>query len=162
VRGRAFQWHAPADLLAKVNRTLRRRGVEGLFCTLTFALFDFDARTLRLANSGLPYPLRFRAATGRCETIEVAGLPLGAFDDPTYEELSIELMPGDVYVFHTDGVTEAHNGKEAYGVARLKKLVEEYAREPGLGDRIIEDLQKRFMGDAESGDDVTLVVIKIL
>ena len=162
VRGRAFQRHAPADLLAKVNRTLRRRGVEGLFCTLTFALFDFDARTLRLANSGLPYPLRFRAATGRCETIEVAGLPLGAFDDPTYEELSIELMPGDVYVFHTDGVTEAHNGKEAYGVARLKKVVEEYAREPGLGDRIIEDLQKRFMGDAESGDDVTLVVIKIL
>ena len=81
VRARAFERHPPADLLARVNRTLRRRGVEGLFCTLAFALFDFVARHRAPSPTpGLPYPLHYRAATGRCVPIELAGLPLGAFD----------------------------------------------------------------------------------
>ena len=43
---------------------LRRRGIEGLFCTLAYALFDFQERSLRIANSGLPHPLHYRAAIG--------------------------------------------------------------------------------------------------
>ena len=54
---RAFERRAPADLMQRVNRTLRRRGIEGLFCTLAYALFDFQDRSLRVANSGLPHPL---------------------------------------------------------------------------------------------------------
>ena len=120
VRARAFERRTPAELLERVNRTLRRRGVEGIFCTLTYALFDFSARTLRLANSGVPYPFHYRAATLRCEPIEIAGIPLGAFDESTYEERSLGVEPGDIFVFHTDGVTEAWNGREAYGAERLR------------------------------------------
>jgi sigma-B regulation protein RsbU (phosphoserine phosphatase) len=162
VRARAFQNPAPADLLRSVNRTLFRRGVEGLFCTLTFAAFDFVSRSMRIANSGLPYPLRYRAATRRCEVIDLGGLPLGAFDDSTYEERSIALESGDVFVFHTDGVTEAHNGREAYGQARLVRLVEENGHLPDLGDKVIEDLEHRFMGGVVTADDVTLLVVRIL
>jgi sigma-B regulation protein RsbU (phosphoserine phosphatase) len=61
VRARAFEKRAPAALMTRVNRTLRRRGVEGLFCTLAYALFDFEEGTVTLANSGLPYPLHYRA-----------------------------------------------------------------------------------------------------
>ena len=54
------------DLMRRVNRTLRRRGIEGLFCTLAYALFDFQDRSLRLANSGPapppPLPRRPRGA----------------------------------------------------------------------------------------------------
>ena len=150
------------DLLRSVNRTLFRRGVEGLFCTLTFAAFDFASRWMRIANSGLPYPLRYRAATRRCEVIDLGGLPLGAFDDSTYEERSIPLESGDAFVFHTDGVTEAHNGREAYGQARLIRLVEEHGHLPSLGDKVIEDLEQRFMGDVVAADDVTLLVVRIL
>jgi len=162
VRARAFQETSPAQILRRVNRTLRRRGVEGLFCTVTYAVFDFAARKLTLANSGLPYPLHLHAETGRCEVVEIAGLPLGAFDEASYEERSIDLTPGDVFVFHTDGVSESHNGKEAYGLARLRRLVEAgrglSAEE--LGSRIVEDLE-RFMGGEEPTDDVTLVVVRV-
>ena len=61
VRRRAFEQLPPAELLERVNGTLRHRGIEGLFCTLAYALFDFPGRTLRVANSGLPYPLHYRA-----------------------------------------------------------------------------------------------------
>jgi len=163
VRARAFEKHFPADLLARVNRTLRRRGVEGLYCSLTYAVFDFGARTLRLSNSGLPYPLRYRASSGKCEEIEASGLPLGTFDDSEYDELEIGLETGDVFVFATDGISEARRAHEDYGTARLRRQIESSASlsAPALGERILEDLD-RFMGDVAPADDVTLVVVKIL
>jgi sigma-B regulation protein RsbU (phosphoserine phosphatase) len=160
VRARAAHHSSPAALMARLNRTLRHRGVEGIFCTLTFALFDFANRKVCLANSGLPYPLRYRASTRTCTSIEVAGLPLAAFEASTYEEREIALEAGDVFVFHTDGLTEAHNGREAYGVPRLTALLEANGEKPDLGDRIIADLEG-FMGTAAVSDDVTLVVVRL-
>jgi sigma-B regulation protein RsbU (phosphoserine phosphatase) len=162
VRARAFESHPPAGLLARVNRTLRRRGVEGLYCNLTYAVFDFRARRVTLANSGLPYPLHYRAATGQCEEVEASGLPLGSFDDSAYDERVLALEPGDVFVFATDGVTEARSANEDYGTERLRRLVESGASLPAqaLGERILEDLDG-FRGDLPLADDVTLVVVRI-
>ena len=163
IRSRAFERRPPADLMQRVNRTLRRRGVEGLFCTLGYAVFDFKDKTVRVSNSGLPYPLHFRAASGRCVPLEVAGLPLGAFDGATYDEASLDLAPGDVFVFHTDGLTDARNQTEEYGAARLVAQVEAHAElsAPGLGEKILEDLEA-YLGDEVPADDVTLIVVKVL
>jgi sigma-B regulation protein RsbU (phosphoserine phosphatase) len=163
VRGRAYEGNPPAVLMRRVNRTLRRRGVEGLFCTLAYAIFDFPSHTLRLANSGLPYPLHFSAASGRCESVEIAGLPLGTFDGTEYEERQLPLVRGDLFVFYTDGVSEALRGDEEYGVARLQRLVEAQAHDSAtnLGERIMEDVE-RFTGGAAPADDLTMVVVKIL
>jgi sigma-B regulation protein RsbU (phosphoserine phosphatase) len=163
VRARAFERRSPADLLYRVNRTLRRRGIEGLYCTLAYGQFDFEGRVLRLANSGLPYPLHYRAATGRCEPITLGGLPLGAFDVAEYEERAIDLRSGDVFVFHSDGVADALKGADEYGVERLRLQVERHAalEAPRIGDRILEDVH-RFMEGVVPADDVTLVVVKVL
>jgi sigma-B regulation protein RsbU (phosphoserine phosphatase) len=163
VRARAFERRAPQDLMVRVNRTLRRRGVDGLFCTLGYALFDFGGRTVRIANSGLPYPLRYRADTGACVPLEVGGLPLGAFGDASYDELALDLVAGDVLVFHTDGVSDARRGHEDYGTGRLAEVVKRFAGSsaPDLGNQIVADVEE-FMGDAERADDITLIVVKIL
>jgi sigma-B regulation protein RsbU (phosphoserine phosphatase) len=163
VRARAFERRGPAELMARVNRTLRRRGVEALYCSLVYAVFDFPTGSLRIANSGLPYPLRLRAGGGPSEVIELGGLPLGSFDDVTYEERSLTFASGDVFVFLTDGLLDARRGAEEYGLARLQRLVEaeRALAAPRLGERILEDLAA-FLGDAMPADDVTLVVVKIL
>ena len=162
VRARAFERHAPAELLRHANNTLRRRGMDGLYCTLTFALFDFGARRVTVANSGLPYPVHYRAATSRCEPIELPGLPLGAFDGATYDEKTLELAAGDVLVFYTDGVTEAWNGTEQYGGARLARQVEANAGHSAakIGERILSEVGQ-FEGTGSPADDVTLVVVKL-
>jgi sigma-B regulation protein RsbU (phosphoserine phosphatase) len=163
VRARAFERHRPADLLARVNRTLRRRGLEGFFCTLAYAVFDLKNRRLTLANSGLPYPLHYSPRTGRADPIEIPGLPLGAFDGSAYAETAIDLSPGDVFVFFTDGVVDATHEGEEYGVARLRTQVEAHAgRHAGhLGRRVLGDLDA-FVSGAAPADDVTFVVVKIL
>ncbi|HET7290956.1 MAG TPA: GAF domain-containing protein [Vicinamibacteria bacterium] len=161
VRARAFQRRGPAELLAGVNRTLRRRGVEGIYCTLGYALFDFQAKTVRVANSGLPYPLHYRASTGLCEPITLGGLPLGTFDASSYEEVVVSPGSGDLFLLYTDGVSEAWNGHEAFGVERLRQLVVDNARAPDIGGRIVA-AHAAFMAGAEAGDDFTLVVIRVL
>jgi sigma-B regulation protein RsbU (phosphoserine phosphatase) len=163
VRARAFEKRTPAALMTRVNRTLRRRGVEGLFCTLAYALFDFEEQTVTLANSGLPYPLHYCAREKRCTAFEIGGLPLGAFDTAEYEERTLPLETGDLLVFHTDGVTEARAGGQDYGLARLIAQVEAHAALPAaeVGARIVADVDG-FLGDASPADDVTLVVVKVL
>jgi sigma-B regulation protein RsbU (phosphoserine phosphatase) len=162
VRSRAFERRTPGDLLARVNRTLRRRGVEGLFCTLAYGLFDFQDRSLRLANSGLPHPLHFRAAEGRARPIPVSGLPLGAFDGAAYDELAVGLEPGDAVVFYSDGVVEARARGEDYGTDRLVAGLERHGRSSArpIGEGLIADLEAFLAGQAPA-DDVTLVVVKI-
>ncbi len=163
VRRRAFERLAPAELLKRVNGTLRHRGIEGLFCTLAYALFDFPKRTLRVANSGLPYPLHYVARSGRAEPLCVSGLPLGTFDGVTYDEISAELGAGDVFVFFSDGVTEALRGHEEYGVKRIRQGLERHAALPArqLGERLMADLEGFVQGEPP-GDDITLIVVKVL
>jgi sigma-B regulation protein RsbU (phosphoserine phosphatase) len=163
VRARAYERRAPADLLARVNRTLRRRGIEGLFCTLAYALFDFREQTMRLANSGLPYPLHYDAREGRARALPASGLPLGTFDGASYDELEVALGPGDAFVFYSDGVVEARRGQAEYGTERLLEGLARHAklRAREIGERLFADLEGFLAGESPH-DDVTLIVVKIL
>lgn len=163
LRARAFHLQEPGEVLFRVNRTMRRRGVEGLFCTIAYGLFDFVRRELRLANSGLPYPLHCRPGGISCRPIELPGLPLGLFDDATYEVRRIlPLEPGDIFVFYSDGLVEAAHGDEEYGVERLSALVRSHAAESAesITAAIRTDVD-RFLAGSTPADDVTLVVVKI-
>ena len=43
IRGRAMERRAPGDMMTRVNRTLRKRGAEGFYCTVAFARLRFPA-----------------------------------------------------------------------------------------------------------------------
>ena len=167
VRSRTFRRRyaperfSPAGVLASVNTILHERQLEEYYCTLCYASFDFKRRTMVLANSGVPYPIRCSGNT--VSQIELPGVPLGAFAGSTYDELTFELAAGEVYVFCTDGVFEANDalGRE-FGVERLLKVVEEArhksARE--LVDAIFAAVLE-FRGDTPPNDDMTAVALKI-
>jgi sigma-B regulation protein RsbU (phosphoserine phosphatase) len=149
--------------MTRVNRTLRRKGVEGLFCTLAYALFDFPDRTLALANSGLPYPVHYRAGTGRAAPVPVSGLPLGTFDGVAYDEVTVPLEASDLVVFYTDGLVEARWGREEYGQDRLLRGIEAHASlgAAGVGERLVGEVEEFLAGESPA-DDVTLIVVKVL
>ncbi|HEV3486031.1 MAG TPA: GAF domain-containing protein, partial [Vicinamibacterales bacterium] len=111
VRGRTFRRRylpersSPAGVLSSVNTILHQRQLEEYYCTLCYSIFDFKRRTMILSNSGLPYPIR--CSTDGCVQIELPGVPLGSFAGSTYDEITLALHPGDLFVFCTDGVFEA-------------------------------------------------------
>ena len=162
IRGRAMERRAPGDMMTRVNRTLRKRGAEGFYCTVAFAVFDFPQHRMVLANSGLPYPLVYRAAERRVETIDLPGLPMGTFDSATYEERVVPLSPGDIVVFYTDGLTEAHGESDDYGTQRLaaQLAASAFGTAAEIGEGILESVDA-FLGEAPRSDDLTLVVVKV-
>jgi sigma-B regulation protein RsbU (phosphoserine phosphatase) len=90
-----------AGVLQAMNTTLHERQLEEYYCTLCYAFFDLQERTLTMSNSGLPYPLH--CTDGECGQIELPGVPLGSFPGVTYDEVVVPLRRGDLFVFCTDG-----------------------------------------------------------
>jgi sigma-B regulation protein RsbU (phosphoserine phosphatase) len=150
-----------AGVLQAMNTILHDRQLEEYFCTLCYAFFDFKRRTVTLSNSGLPYPLR--CSDDDCGQIELPGVPLGSFSGVTYDEVTLPLRAGELFVFCTDGIFEAANGEgKEYGAKRLCDVVRENrkatARE--IVDAIFDSVIL-FRGTAPQSDDMTAVAVKI-
>jgi sigma-B regulation protein RsbU (phosphoserine phosphatase) len=167
VRGRTFRRRfmpdrsTPGNVLVSINTILHERQLEEYYCTLCYAVFDMKRRVMTLANSGLPYPIRIHS--GRAEFIELPGLPLGSFVGSTYDEASHPLAPGDVFVFYSDGVSEAMNeGLQEFTSERLRNVVSEHHQLPAsqLVQRIVTDVAEH-RGGYPPNDDMTVVVVKI-
>ena len=82
--------------------------------------------------------------------VELPGVPLGSFAGSSYDEVSFDLVAGDVYVFCTDGVFEATDvrGRE-FGVDRLTKVVlESSSCRPGPSSNRCSPPSSIFVGDA--------------
>jgi sigma-B regulation protein RsbU (phosphoserine phosphatase) len=150
-----------SGVLQAMNTTLHERQLEEYYCTLCYAFFDFAQRTVTLSNAGLPYPIHCSATS--CGQIELPGVPLGSFPGVTYDEVTLDLQGGDVFVFCTDGILEALNedGTE-FGALRLADVVHQAraltAR--GIVDAIFE-ATAAFRGAHPQADDATAVAVKI-
>jgi sigma-B regulation protein RsbU (phosphoserine phosphatase) len=151
----------PAGVLASMNTILHERQLEPYYCTLCYALFDLKRRTVVLANSGLPYPVR--CSGDQALQVVLPGVPLGSFSGSTYDEVSFDLVAGDVYVFCSDGVFETldDRGRE-FGVERLTRIVLESRKLPARA--IVESVFAAvtdFRGERPLKDDMTVVALRI-
>jgi phosphoserine phosphatase RsbU/P len=155
------QKHPPAEMLRAMNAFLSERQIEGRFMTLCFATWNRRRRRLRIANAGQEEP--FIRHNGVCEKIRLAGFPLGMFEESTYEERTFVLNPGDIAVFHSDGIgdTQSPDG-EFFGDDRVAAaLCESHELSAGnIADRILEEVGA-FSAGAHPFDDRTLVVLKV-
>jgi sigma-B regulation protein RsbU (phosphoserine phosphatase) len=152
---------SPAAVLASMNTILHERQLDGHYCALCYAAFDLKRKTVVLANSGLPFPIRCTAT--ECAEIAIPGLPLGAFAGSRYDEVSFDLAPGDLFVFCSDGVFDAMDATGQYfGAERLMRVLEDRRGRPAraLLDAIF-DTVDAFRGTAPPSDDLTAVVVQI-
>jgi sigma-B regulation protein RsbU (phosphoserine phosphatase) len=167
VRSRTFRRRftsvrsSPAGVLASMNTILHERGLEEYYCTLCYASIDQKRRVMTIANAGLPYPVHCKRQS--CQLLELPGLPLGSFEGSTYEELTLELNAGDLWVFCTDGILEAidRQGRE-FGADQLIDLVGHLRDQSAqtIVDSIF-DAVHNFRGTARINDDMTVVALKI-
>ncbi|NQW03889.1 MAG: GAF domain-containing protein [Acidobacteria bacterium] len=168
VRGRTFRRRyvpersSPAAVLMSINTILHERKLEEYYCTLCYAIFDLKRKMVTLSNSGLPYPVR--ATADECRLIEAPGVPLGSFSGMTYDEVSLPLSSGDVFVFCSDGVTEAMNRQsDEFGSERLLDIVAstKHLTAKEIIDSIVEAVDAHRDGFPRN-DDTTVVALKIL
>ncbi len=151
----------PSGVLLSSNVILHERQLEEYYCTLCYALFDMKRRVVTMANSGLPYPIRCSGDV--VKQVEIAGVPLGLFAGTTYDEISYDLAPGDVYVFCSDGVFDANNARgQEFGLERTLQIVKDMHQQPAreIVNSIFSAVQD-FRGDTPPNDDMTAVAVRI-
>jgi sigma-B regulation protein RsbU (phosphoserine phosphatase) len=92
---------------------------------------------------------------------------MGIQEDSIWSMSSVEIDPGDVLVFFTDGVTELQNDHgEFYGETRLlegtQAIMRKYPAESLSAQVILDNLMveiNRFLGKAPRSDDLTLLIL---
>ena len=161
MRSLAPQKLQPAEMLRQMNQLVGERRIEGRFMTACFATWQKGRQKLRVANAGQSQPLLYK--DDRCGRIELTGFPLGLYEDVTYEEWGVTLEPGNILVFHSDGITETVNSEgQFFGTARLHELIEKHHHLTAteLADNILSEVDW-FSSSAPLSDDRTLVVMKV-
>jgi phosphoserine phosphatase RsbU/P len=162
LRAAAMRTSQPHLALQTLHQTLESEGAER-FCTAVFArIRAWHGQTYRLIVSSGGHPLPLRAtACGDVVPIGVHGSLLGVLERPELADATVELDPGDVVVFYTDGVPEGRRGREFYGeerlVGRLRDLRSSGATAVARG--IVDDVVS-FQGGLPR-DDIALVVIGV-
>lgn len=183
VESQARQIDQPSEMLGALNRLLTPRLKSNhMNAALLFATFDHQARTMTVANAGMISPLLVRPAqqaqsvnaptavvssntcTSSTQTqfVEVGGLPIGSLANAFYTDVVVALEPGDVVLFVSDGVVEAHNAAgELFGFERLEALIAgaDDVDVHALVDLILHQVQE-FIGPADQHDDITIVAVR--
>ena len=161
LRSLAREKLSPPDLLRKLNLTLLERRIEGHFITLTYAVWEAKAKTLRLSNSGMPLPLLLRG--GQIRSIRVEGVPLGLLENTEYQETAVTLESGDLVAFFSDGLVEATDPQEEdFSIRRLEGILREHGKRPvsEIIDVIFAELA-RFEAGRPQRDDQTLLLFRV-
>jgi serine phosphatase RsbU (regulator of sigma subunit) len=155
----ALDSSSPGEVLSRVNETLFARIPPNMFVTCFYAILDPENASLSYANAGHDPPYLQRR--GEAEELRARGMPLGLMPGMGYEEKEIVLDAGEVALFYTDGLVEAHDPKgEMFGFPRLRALIAEHAVEGSLGEFLMEELYS-FVGEGwEQEDDITLLTLR--
>jgi sigma-B regulation protein RsbU (phosphoserine phosphatase) len=153
----------PAEMLGMLNTRLHAARLESRFIATLFSVYDAGTRRLTISNAGGPYPLLVR--DGVVQSIRVAGIPLGLFPDTQYDEVTVDLVPGDTVLFASDGILESANAaQEEFGSGRLNAVLSAVSPEQSA-----EDIAAAILAatDTYSGagvapfDDRTLLVLRV-
>jgi sigma-B regulation protein RsbU (phosphoserine phosphatase) len=153
----------PADMLALLNKRLLGARLDSRFIAMLFAIYDAPTRRLTLANAGGPYPLLVR--DGVVQAIRLEGVPLGLLPEIAYDEITVELRPGDVVLFASDGILESENAaKEEFGPARLEALLGGLSPQDsasGIAEQILVATDHHSGVGVPPHDDRTLLVLRV-
>jgi len=154
----------PAANLALLDRALRAESPAPAFCTVFYLrLCPSDAgMDLRFANAGHPPPLLLRRDGSVTEVESGRGPLVGALNDATFAEGTLELRPGDLLLTYTDGVTEVRATDPGLGERELRATLAAHAG--ASAEDVVAAVERRAveLQDDAPRDDIALVAVRVL
>jgi sigma-B regulation protein RsbU (phosphoserine phosphatase) len=172
LRSLADQHLPPATMLAALNDQLQERKLDAQYVTMLMGLWDDASQTLTIANAGSVQPLFVTATAAsltdaiKVTTVPAEGFPLGLFAHAEYEEFTLAVRPGDLVVFFSDGIVDAHNSQgEMFGNERLSVLLQRHptARQSAKAAvAAILEAVSEFRAGTDHFDDETVVVLRAI
>jgi sigma-B regulation protein RsbU (phosphoserine phosphatase) len=151
---------SPAALLSLLNHQLYESTPAEKYATLFLGIYNGVERKLTYSNGGHLPPI-IMSEDGSIRRLECGGTVVGLFDQRSYNEASVELCRGEIFVGYTDGVTEPENDFGEFGEARLIDLLRENRDLPLTRiSEIVTAAVDDWIGPNEQPDDVTLILAR--
>jgi phosphoserine phosphatase RsbU/P len=151
---------SPGALLGLLNHQLYESTPPEKYATLFLGIYDGRSHRLTYSNGGHLPPILI-AKNGSIRRLEAGGTVIGLFDNMTYEEGSVEMKPGEIFLAYSDGVTEPENEFGEFGEQRLIDLVSDNRDLPlPQISQLVTKAVENWIGDNEQPDDVTLVLAR--
>lgn len=157
---------SPKDLIEKTNSMLFSRDMRRSFVTMICAKVDTKTKTVNLVRAGHLPLLWYSTADQTLHVVRPSGIAIGldagAQFKQSLEEHCFGYDEGDLFVFFSDGITEAKNPEgEEFGMDRLISLVTE--NKALSADEIVTLIYNQlvdFARNVNPYDDITLLVMK--
>jgi len=157
---------SPRELFVRANQLLITDMEKQSFVTAMGATFETSANHMTFARAGHLPLYHFRAHSGVVEMHTPGGIGLGLTASHKFtealEEQQIHYEADDIFLFITDGITEAHNGQsEEFGDEQVLEILKTSNGSPAkrIRDKIVTAV-KHFAGNTPQHDDLTIVVVK--
>lgn len=156
---------SPKEILTEINSQIYNQFNKNSFVTMLLALFDFNKNKVQVARAGHTPLIKLR--NNSVENIYSRGIGIGLDKDNIFntniEELTIDILPNDIFMLYSDGVSESMNAqKDLYGSARIEQLL--LQNKNSTPDNIKSSLLtsiSAFTENNEIHDDITFLIIKI-
>jgi sigma-B regulation protein RsbU (phosphoserine phosphatase) len=160
----AHIYSTPKEMLTNINRRIFDGMDRRSFITMILALFDMKKKEVRICRAG--HNKALLSVNGQIRFLEGGGIGLGLERGPvfenTIEEIRLPVAPDSLFLFYTDGVTEAMN--EDQQQLGEKAIVDVLKSKRHLSAESIQHAilttVEQFRGSAEQHDDVTMVIVK--
>lgn len=160
----AHMYSSPKEMLINVNRRIFDGIERKSFITMILALFDTQKRKVRICRAG--HNKALIGTNGKLHYLDAPGIGLGLERGPVFEselkEIVKPLTNESIFVFYTDGLTEAMNPQGVqFGEDAVSEIVKRRRALPAsaLQQTIITAVEE-FRGACEQHDDLTMVVVK--
>ena len=151
---------SPSALVALLNHQLYESTPAEKYATLFLGIYNGAERQLNYTNGGHLPPI-VMSEDGSIRRLECGGTVVGLFDHMTYEESSVQLRKGEIFLAYSDGVTEPENDFGEFGELRLIDIVRENRDLPlPRISEIVTAAVDDWIGANKQPDDVTLVLAR--
>jgi sigma-B regulation protein RsbU (phosphoserine phosphatase) len=150
-------------LAVMTNDHVAKNGMADRFVTAMFIYLYQESKTMAFCNAGHDPVLLYRPASDAFFELTNDGLPIGIFEDQSYQEDQFALAQGDVMIAYTDGIPEARNiKKEEFGFERIKAALRAAHKQSAtqIRDFVLSQIDE-FVQEAPQHDDTTFLVVKV-
>ena len=154
----------PKEIVMLAHAELVRHLVElESFVTLCYARLDMSRCSLDLVDCGHTGMVHLHSKTGLHQILHGDNLPLGIREGEIYDQISVPFAPGDLFLFYSDGITEARSSTgELFGPQRLEECIASNGQlEPASLVEAVRQAVATFTGSERLTDDLTSVAIRV-
>jgi len=160
-------YDSPRTLLIEANRILADHLDSKSFVTMAYAVIDTCKRSMTYARAGHNPILQLSANGGGTRLLAPEGLGLALDRSGRFEKLlaeeTVPLHQNDIFLFFTDGLSEAMNSRQdLFGESRLREVLERHRdlSVEALREKIIDEISAFAEGEHQH-DDMTMVLVKV-